>query len=340
MNNIFIGAGLLKSISSLVNFTKYTKAVIATDRILSSLVQKLQGVLPIETSVVIIDHGEQHKDLRSVQKIWKTLKDFGCDRKSLVINLGGGVIGDVGGFAASTFMRGIDFLQIPTTLLAQVDASIGGKVGINFLGIKNLIGTFQQPVAVIIDVNTLSTLPQREFISGFAEIIKHGLIADKKYFQFVISKKPQEFSQAELVEIIEKSCQIKVSIVSKDEKEDGIRKLLNFGHTIGHALEALSQETGKSLLHGEAVSIGMVAEGQISRLLGLLTEAEFKILQQSIIHAGLPAAVPDIPADELLKKIKSDKKNEKRETNWTLLKGIGKAIIDQKVGEEIVKKVL
>jgi len=338
---IFIGVGLLEKINSLIGITKYSKAVIVTDRnIPSSLVQNLQSALPIENSIVVLDSGEQNKDLDNVKEVWKILKDQGFDRKSLVINLGGGVIGDIGGFAASTFMRGIDFLQIPTTLLAQADASVGGKVGINFLGIKNLIGTFQQPIAVIIDVNTLSTLPQREFISGFAEIIKHGLIADEKYFKSVTAKKPQDFSQEELIEIIEKSCQIKVQFVSQDEKEGGRRKLLNFGHTIGHAVEALSQKTNHPLLHGETISIGMIVEGKISNLLDLLSDEEYKRLEQAIIHAGLPTETSGIKVHEILEKIKSDKKNEKGNTNWTLLKGIGKAIYNQKVEDLIVRKVL
>lgn len=339
-SNIFIGSDLLKDISSLVDFTKYTKVVIVTDNnVPKSLVSKLKSAIPTENLVISINSGEQNKNLATVQKIWEALADFGCDRKSLVINIGGGVIGDIGGFVAATFMRGIDFIQIPTTLLAQVDASIGGKVGINSQGIKNLIGSFQQPVAVIIDTDTLKTLPKREFISGFAEIIKHGLIADEKYFQLVTSKRPLEFSQEELVEIIERSCRIKADIVTKDEKEGGSRKLLNFGHTIGHAVEAISQEGEKPLLHGEAISIGMIAEGKISRLLGLLSEEEYKTLEQALIRAGLPIS-QNLLADEILKKIKSDKKNIKGETKFTLLEDIGKGIIDQTVDESIIRKVI
>lgn len=339
-SNIFIGSGLLKDISSLVDFTRFTKVLIVADsNVPKSLVSKLESVIPVENRIVSINSGEQHKNLVTVQKIWEALVNFECDRKSLVINIGGGVIGDIGGFAAATFMRGIDFLQIPTTLLAQVDASIGGKVGVNSQGIKNLVGSFQQPIAVIIDVDTLVSLPGREFISGFAEIIKHGVVADKEYFQFVLSKKPQEFSQTELIEIIERSCRIKADIVAKDEKEGGSRKLLNFGHTIGHAVEAISQESNKPLLHGEAISIGMIAEGKLSRLLGLLSDDEYNILEQSLIKAGLPTSL-GLPIDEVLKKIKSDKKNIKGETKFTLLEGIGKGVINQTIDESIIRKVL
>ncbi len=337
---ISIGVGLLEQINSLIDITKHSKAVVVTDRnIPSSLVKNLQSALPITNTVVVLDSGEQNKDLDNVKEVLKVLKDSGCDRNSLIINLGGGVISDIGGFAASIFMRGIDFVQIPTTLLAQVDASVGGKVGINFLGIKNLIGTFQQPVAVIIDIDILSTLPQREFISGFAEIIKHGLIADKKYFRIVTAKKPQDFSKLELIEIIQKSCQIKIDIVTEDEKEDGIRKLLNFGHTIGHAVEAISLQTDKPLLHGEAISIGMFVEGQISKLLGLLSDEENKIIEQSLIKAGLPTTLV-VPVDEVLEKMKSDKKNIKGETKFTLLEGIGKAVINKTVDESVIRKAL
>lgn len=338
---IFIGNGLLMKISSLIDLIKYSKALIVTDKnIPSILIQDLQTSLPIESSIVMLDASEQHKDIESIKKIWEKLQSFGCDRKSLVVNLGGGVIGDIGGFAAATFMRGIDFLQIPTTLLSQVDASVGGKVGINFLGIKNLIGTFQQPIAVIIDIKTLSSLPPREFISGFAEIIKHGLIADKDHFQFAISKKPRDFSENELLDIIEKSCKIKAAMVSKDEKEESIRKILNFGHTIGHAIESLSQKTNKPLLHGEAISIGMVVEGRISNLLGLLSDKDLLQLEESIVHAGLPNKIPDFEIDEILEKMQSDKKSEKGKINWILLKEIGKAIYNQEVNSAIVKKVL
>lgn len=338
---IFIGTNLIEKVASLVSLIKYTSTLIVVDKnIPVNFVQKLQSALPIKANILQIKSGEQYKNLASVRKIWTALKKFHCDRKSLVINVGGGVIGDTGGFAASTFMRGIDFLQIPTTLLAQVDASIGGKVGINFAGIKNLIGTFQQPVAVIIDVNVLTSLPKREFISGFAEIIKHGVIIDKEYFQLVTAKKPQDFSQKELIEIIKKSCQIKNNIVSSDKKEGGLRKLLNFGHTIGHAIESLSQETKTPLLHGEAVSIGMVAESKISNLLGLLSDADYKQIRQVLVQAGLPAEVPNLKTEDILEKIKSDKKNVQGETKFILLKSICKTITDQTVDQSIIKKAL
>lgn len=337
---IFIGPSLMEKIPTLLDIGKFSKTFIITDQNTKPLfLKKLIASLPLESVSIVLPNGEKAKNIESIKKIWAALLKRQYDRKSLVINLGGGVIGDIGGFAASTFMRGVDFLNIPTTLLAQVDASVGGKTGIDFAGIKNLIGTFNQPIAVVCDINLLSTLPNREFISGFAEIIKHGLIADKNYFNFVISKKPGDFNNKELTTIVLNSIRIKASIVNKDEKESGLRKILNFGHTIGHAIESLSQETATPLLHGEAISIGMVAEGQISKLLGLLSNQEYKIIEQSLAKSGLPTKL-DLPADDILEKIKSDKKNIKGETKFTLLGGIGKAIINKSVDEAIIRQVL
>lgn len=336
-----IGNGILSQLPKIINLKKYSKVFLIIDSMVNKhLTKKIESSFSGNCGKLILKGGEQAKTIGTVQKIWKALLDFNCDRKSLVFNIGGGSIGDVGGFATSTYMRGIDFIQIPTTLLAQVDASVGGKVGINFANIKNLIGTFQQPIAIIIDVGLLSTLSKREFISGFAEIIKHGVIADKKYFHLVTSKKPHDFSTNELVEIIKRSCQIKLSIVSADEKEGGLRRILNFGHTIGHAIEALSQKTNSPLLHGEAISIGMMAEGKISQLVGLLPNKEYQILEQAITEAGLSTKIPPLSTKGILAKIESDKKNEGGTIYWTLLKSIGKAVYNQPVDDQVVRKVL
>ena len=180
------------------------------------------------------------KILKQLKIIWQKMFDIRLDRQSLLINLGGGVVCDMGGFVAGTYMRGIDYIQVPTTLLSQVDASIGGKTGFNFGGIKNSIGLFNQPKLVLIDVDILSTLPRREFVSGFAEIIKHGIIADKSYFQLVTAKKLNEYSKIEMMKIIEVPAELNLRLSGKMKREAGLRKILNFGHTIGHALEAIS----------------------------------------------------------------------------------------------------
>lgn len=339
--NVFVGERILDKLPKLINLKKYSGLFLITDKNVEKYwSKKIEEIFPNNYGRIILQSGEHSKKIETVQKIWQKLLLNGCDRKALVIILGGGVTGDLGGFAASTYMRGVDFLQIPTTLLSQVDSSVGGKVGINFLGVKNLVGTFNQPIAVLCDINLLSTLPDREFIEGFGEIIKYGLIADKKYFQFVTSKKPRDFSQDELIRIIEKSCQIKATIISSDERESGPRKLLNFGHTIGHAIESLSQETKTPLLHGEAISIGMVAECKISNLLGLLSDADNKQVKQAMAQAGLPTEMPNLGTDEILEKIKSDKKNIRGETKFTLLESIGKAIINQTVDESTIRKAL
>ena len=270
--------------------------------------------------------------------LWTAMHDAQLDRKSLVINLGGGVITDMGGFAASTYMRGIDFVNIPTTLLSQVDASVGGKTGINFAEIKNLIGTFNQPQAVIIDATTLETLSERELVAGFAEIIKHGLIKDKNYLKKVTSKSPLEFSQEELLEIIKGSCEIKASVVQQDETENGQRKILNFGHTIGHAIESLCLGNLRPLLHGEAISVGMVAEAALAKTKGLLSDEEIQVIKQSLFHAGLPISVRGLSVDEIYTKMLSDKKNTFNQINFTLLSGIGNALYNQTSNEETIKQ--
>lgn len=338
---IFIGKNLLTRISKMYQLEEYSKIIILTDKnIAPHLLNDILESLPKNTTSFILSPGEKEKNIDSLQHIWKHLLQSGADRKSLMINLGGGVIGDIGGFAASTYMRGIDFINIPTTILAQVDESVGGKTGFDFADIKNLIGTFNQPKAVIIDVNTIKTLPKREFISGFAEIIKHGIIKDKNYFKQVTSKRPLDFTQDELIDIIKISCEIKASVIENDEKEKGLRKLVNFGHTIGHAVETISLETDEPLLHGEAVSIGMVAESYLSYQKGLLMYTEYEAIRDALLLSGLPTTIPNFQIDKLIKKMKSDKKNQNGKINFTLIKNIGEGIINQIIDEETIRNTL
>lgn len=342
---VYIGTNLLENIQEVIDFSNYSSVHLIVDSAVKKYSEIIKKSINKKVYAIEIKGVETSKSVSSCQYLWEKLLRNGCDRKSLIINIGGGVVGDLGGFVASTYMRGVDFIQIPTTLLAQVDASVGGKVGINFKGIKNLIGSFNQPLGVIIDVKTLETLPAREFISGFAEIIKHGLIKDKKYFDFVTSKKPLEFSQEELVEIIYESCQIKVSVVGSDQKELGIRKILNFGHTIGHALESLSQKK-KALLHGEAIALGMLIEGFISQECGFLSEPSYQQLVRALENANLVPSIKDyklindFKINDILSKIKSDKKNTNGVTKWVLLKDLGQATFDQEVNLDLVKNAL
>lgn len=268
-----------------------------------------------------IPAGEQHKNIQTCQKIWADLLENQADRKSVLLNLGGGVIGDMGGFCAATFKRGIDFIQIPTTLLAQVDASIGGKLGIDFGQVKNSIGLFQNPKAVYLCSDFFKTLPYRELRSGFAEIIKHALIADKNYWEEL-----QHVDNLESINwqpIIERSLQIKKQIVEQDPFEKNIRKSLNFGHTIGHAIESLSWNTNQPLLHGEAVAWGMIAELELScKRLGFPVEDFQKI--KDYIHQFFPLYdLEQFDKEDILNLIKQDKKNEHDKIYFTLLKEIG-----------------
>jgi len=338
---IFIGNNLMKKIGSIFNLSSFSKVFVVTDQSINKLfLKKVLSKLPVNSEYIVLPSGEKEKNIESIETIWKVMLSSGCDRKSLVINLGGGVISDLGGFAATTFMRGVPFLNIPTTLLSQVDASVGGKNGINFSSVKNLIGTFNQPIGIICDTVFLKSLPNREFISGFGEIVKHGLIYDKSHFEFVTSKQPLEFNENELSEIIQKSIKIKVAIVSQDEKESAARRLVNFGHTIGHGVESLSLESKKSLLHGEAISIGMVIESQISQKLGLISQKNVELIKNSLKKIGLPVTILEFKPTAIIQKIKKDKKSERGKINWTLLKNIGQGICDQAVDEKLVREVL
>lgn len=338
---VVIGETLLETCDALFDFGKYSNITVITGAdIPERWLQKLRGSLPDDTQVIKLPAGEKYKNIETVIGIWDEFNKLGLDRKSLILNLGGGVICDVGGFAASTYMRGIDFIQIPTTVLAQVDASVGGKVGVNFKNIKNYIGLFRQPVGVIIDVNTLSTLPQRIYDQGFAEIYKHGLINDRAYFEFATSKKPKDFNTSELTQILAKSVEIKSKIIEEDQTEHGIRRIINFGHTVGHAIESLSLETKNPLLHGEAVQIGMLAETKISQLSGLLPVEEAEFIYERLSQTGLPLKVKNIKIPDIISKLSMDKKSVKGQINWTLLKSAGIGIIDQKVDNKTVLEAL
>lgn len=339
---IHIGINSLGRLNQLVKINRYTKVAILTDEVVAKLwLLRLIEDLQPKPAVIIIKTGEQHKSLTTLSFVWRQFLRHGLDRRSLLINLGGGVVTDLGGLAAATFMRGIDFINIPTTLLAQVDAAIGGKTAIDFAGVKNLLGVFTEPKAVIIDPQILSSLPQRQLTSGFAEMIKHGLIHDKNHWQLAVSKKPSQFSPAELIQLIKQSVKIKTDIVAADSRELGPRKLLNFGHTVGHALESLSLKTKTPLLHGEAVSLGIVAAAKLSQLKGMISEKELDLIEAGLKRAGLPTRTKLISVTKILNLIQRDKKNRGKIINWTLLKTIGQAVVDQRVGDQqIIEAIL
>src|SRR5690554_6762169 len=252
------------SLNKFLKERSYSKIFILTDRNTGEqCLPILIAGMPVdfEYDIIEVDPGEENKNIDFCIGIWKMLLDFGAERNSLLINLGGGVVTDMGGFAASTYKRGIDFIQIPTTLLSQVDASIGGKTGIDLDTVKNIIGTFTQPQAVFINVDFLKTLDKRQLVSGFAEMIKHAFIFDANYYQELKAFDFDHPSEA----MIYRSVQIKNEVVKEDPKESGLRKILNFGHTIGHAVETYSIDNDKdSLVHGEAIAIGMICEAYLS----------------------------------------------------------------------------
>ena len=258
---------------------------------------------------IFISDGEQHKNQQSLNHIFQQLAENQFNRNCTLIALGGGVIGDLTGFAAATWMRGVKFVQIPTTLLAQVDSSVGGKTGINHNQGKNLIGAFHQPQLVVIDTATLQTLPQKQLLSGLAEVIKYGLIWDKTFWQQtqLAMSNILKLERQALQTIIQRSCAIKAEIVATDETEQSIRALLNFGHTFGHAIEALTQYN--TWLHGEAISIGMCLASELSRRMGHISQAEVSAICQSFSAIGLPTELPDeLSQASMLKAMQGDKK--------------------------------
>jgi 3-dehydroquinate synthase len=338
---IYIGEGIISKIHSLVKLDSYSRIGILTDsNVAKHWGKTLQNIFGKEDVLITIPAGEDQKNLATVQNIWATMLQHKFDRKSLLICVGGGVVCDTGAFAASTYMRGISFVNAPTTLLAQTDAAIGGKTGVNFGDLKNMIGTFAQPEAVICDVQFLSTLPKREYLSGFAEVIKHSLISDAKFFNYLAGKDLSKLNHRELEDVLHKSCSIKCDVVSSDINEKNRRKILNFGHTIGHAIEIASHETNKPLLHGEAVAIGIIAEARLSLLAGLISDKEFVEIETLIIKTDLPVRVSQNYEKKILEKIVLDKKNVKQKIKWVLLKGIGESIIDEEQPERLIKEAI
>lgn len=293
----------------------------------------------VENFITIkIKSGEHHKSIETCQEIWQKMMANGMERRSLTINLGGGVIGDMGGFCASTFKRGMDFIQMPTTLLSQVDASIGGKLGIDFNHVKNSIGVFNNPQAVFISSEFLETLPAREIRSGFAEIIKHSLIADDENWNFL--QTIENLDKVKWASFLKPSLLIKQRIVEEDPFEKGIRKALNFGHTIGHAVESVALKSPNPLLHGEAIAIGMICEGWLShKILGLPFEKLEEIVRfVARFYDDYHIYESDFP--ELIDLMTKDKKNENQEINFSLIQPIGKAVINQTASEILIRESL
>ncbi len=311
--------------SSLINFTEflamqtYSSVHLLTDEHTKSHCLPLFPA-GIFNSLLSIHSGEKNKRLFVVEDICRHLLKENADRKSVLVNLGGGMVGDIGGFAASVYKRGIDFVNIPTTLLAMIDASIGGKTGVDLDGNKNMIGTFKKPKAVFIYPEFLKTLPFRELMSGYAEIIKHGLIAEEKLMESAFKQIQDNPFQIQ-ADLIQANVDIKQAIVSEDFREEGKRRLLNFGHTIGHAIETCSM-TSVQLFHGEAIAIGLVAELYISSVLSGFDTKQLESFSQKI-RAIYPDIILSGSDAELIELMKSDKKNEDDKITMFTLKGVG-----------------
>lgn len=290
----------------------------------------------IRIEIVEIESGEHAKNIDTCVQIWQVLTELGADRKSLIVNLGGGVVTDLGGFVAATFKRGIDFIHIPTTLLAMVDASVGGKNGVDLGNLKNQIGVIKVPVMVLIDTIYLNTLPQNEMRSGLAEMLKHGLIADKKYWEQFLNLEGLDF--ADLDGLIYTSITIKNNIVTQDPTENGIRKALNFGHTLGHAIESyfLENQNKPTLLHGEAIAVGMVLESFVAWKKNLIHMAQYNQIKKTIL--GIFERIVFHPTDiePILALLIHDKKNEYGTIQFALIEGIGHVKINQTVENELL----
>jgi 3-dehydroquinate synthase len=327
--DIRIGPGLLDRLGEFVRPLRPSRLLIVTDpRVGALYAARAKAALEVvaPAAVFVLDGGETGKDMRAVEAVLDALLADGADRKSVVVALGGGVVGDIAGFAAAIYMRGIRFVQAPTTLLAQVDSSVGGKTGVNHPRGKNLIGAFHQPEVVVADTDTLATLPTRELSAGLAEVLKHGLLADAGYFAAVSRDLPRLLAcdEAALAAAIARSCEIKAAIVARDEKESGERALLNLGHTFGHAIEAL---TGYGRwLHGEAVGCGMCLAADLSARLGLIGRGDVETIERAVAAARLPVRIEGLDSAAAVASMRGDKKTEAGEIRFIVLERIGRAI--------------
>lgn len=309
----------------------YHRACIVTDSVVAELyLSEIKSICHQHFSDVatfVFPNGEASKNLDTVNDLYLTLIQQHFDRGDLLIALGGGVVGDLTGFAAATYLRGIDFIQIPTTLLSQVDSSIGGKTGVDFMQYKNMVGAFHMPKLVYMNISALKTLPEEQFSSGMAEIIKHGLIKNQSYYHWIRQHVKEICAQdpTAMEEMIYESCKIKKQVVEEDPKEQGIRAHLNFGHTIGHAIEKLSDFT---LFHGQCVALGMVSAAYLSKKLGYLTEDAIAELKNVLKEFHLPTQIPDDQDEEaVLTATKSDKKMSGNKIKFVILNEVGNAAI-------------
>ena len=339
---IYIGPGVVSDADLLARAVTARQVLIVTNTTVAPLyLEQLQrGLDREEQHVHVLPDGEQYKTLGSFSEIIDTLIDARFHRDACLIALGGGVVGDIGGFAAACYQRGISYVQIPTTLLAQVDSGVGGKTAVNHPQAKNMIGAFYQPDCVIADTNTLSTLPRRQFAAGMAEVIKYGLILDAEFFAWLETHLDEVLSldTNALRVVVGKSCELKAAIVAEDEHERGRRALLNLGHTFGHALESIGNY--ERWLHGEAVSIGMVLAARVSAALGSLDAADVERIGELLARAGLPTHAADVDAERVLEIMQLDKKTTASGLSLILLEGIGSGVIVPAPDPEVLRAAL
>jgi 3-dehydroquinate synthase len=339
---IFIGSGQLAAVG-ISRFVQGKKVLIVTNTTVAKFyLSALEGELnDKQVDSIILDDGEQFKNLDTLNSILTKLLDSQHDRKTTLIALGGGVVGDITGFAAACYQRGVPFIQVPTTLLSQVDSSVGGKTAVNHPLGKNMIGAFYQPQAVVIDTDCLATLPKREFSAGMAEVIKYGLIADAEFFDWLEQNSAalKQGDQASLTYAIERSCLNKAKVVSADETEQGIRAILNLGHTFGHAIETFQNYSG--WLHGEAVAAGMVMASKLSLMMGGLSQSEFDRVKNLIKSWSLPVAPPaDMTAEDFNMLMYRDKKVLDGELRLVLLRALGDAEVTSDYSVESLQTVI
>jgi 3-dehydroquinate synthase len=344
---IRVGSGILGQAGQWLKENGFSgKAVIITDSYVkgfyAEILQKSLSEAGFTVTVLDVPAGEAQKTLETAGLLYDGLAESFAERSTLILALGGGVIGDLAGFVAATYMRGIPYIQVPTSLLAMVDSSIGGKTAVDRGKMKNIVGAFYQPRMVIADIATLKTLPKDELSNGMAEAIKMAAIGDSKFFRFLEenTKRAMALDTAVLEKIVVENAAQKAKVVSKDEKESGGRITLNYGHTVGHAFESVS---GFKLKHGQAVAIGMVAENSIARRRGLLPERQSFRIKQVIGEAGLPVSIPDLSTGEkerVLELIKHDKKVFNNKVRFVLLKNIGRPVIVDDIDPELIKEVL
>ena len=341
---IYIGAGLLSQIKLIESHLKQKHVAVVTNATVASLyLDPLLSLLKdqgIKAFPIILPDGEFYKNQETLNLIYDALLKEKCERTVTLIALGGGVIGDMTGYAAATYLRGVPFIQIPTTLLSQVDSSVGGKTGINHLMGKNMIGAFYQPQCVIADIDTLKTLPKREFSAGMAEVIKYGLIRDETFFNWLEKNIEglMKLNPSLLIEAIQRSCQNKADVVEIDEHESGIRATLNLGHTFGHAIE---NAMGYGVwLHGEAVATGIVMAAHLSKLMGWVKAEEFNRIIKLLKEAKLPTEPPKISEDQYMELMSMDKKVVDGQIRLVLQKGIGDAVITSDYDTKHLKTTL